>query len=168
VRDKPAALDAALDDLGQPWDGGPFSEPARALLTRTAGQVRHLLATFDRLAACVAESPRAPAITHGEPHPANLIQSSSGTMLIDWDTVGLAPPERDLWWIATGSSEVLRRYAEATGRGADPATLACYRLRWALDDISAFVALLRSAHHHTADPEHAWRGLQSTLARAGP
>jgi spectinomycin phosphotransferase len=162
-----AALDAALGDLGRPWDGGPFSEPARALLTRTAGQVRNLLTTFDRLAARVAQSARAPVITHGEPHPANLIQAGSGPMLIDWDTVGLAPPERDLWWIDTGGEE-LRRYADATGRAADPAALACYRLRWALDDISAFVALLRSPHHRTADPEHAWRALQITLARAGP
>jgi spectinomycin phosphotransferase len=162
-----AALDAALGDLGRPWDGGPFSEPARALLTRTARQVRHLLSTFDRLAARAAESARAPVVTHGEPHPANLIQAGPRLMLIDWDTAGLAPPERDLWWIAAGGGE-LRRYADATGRAADPAALAFYRLRWALDDISGFVTVLRSAHHRTADPEHAWRGLQITIARTGP
>jgi spectinomycin phosphotransferase len=37
-----------------------------------------------------------PVLTHGEPHPANLLSAGGSLLLIDWDTVGLAPPERDL------------------------------------------------------------------------
>jgi spectinomycin phosphotransferase len=29
-------------------------------------------------------------VTHGEPHPGNLIQTSAGLVLIDWDTVAVA------------------------------------------------------------------------------
>jgi aminoglycoside phosphotransferase (APT) family kinase protein len=36
-------------------------------------------------------------LTHGEPHPGNLIQVGSRWMLVDWDTTLVAPPERDLW-----------------------------------------------------------------------
>jgi aminoglycoside phosphotransferase (APT) family kinase protein len=38
-------------------------------------------------------------ITHGEPHPGNLMVTDRGPVLIGWDTVGLARPERDLWWV---------------------------------------------------------------------
>jgi spectinomycin phosphotransferase len=160
------ALDAALGGLDEPWLGGPYCEPARELLIRTADQVRSLLARFDQLAERVAA--RAAVITHGEPHAANIMRARTGTMLIDWDTAGLAPPERDLWMIASNTGEELRHYTAATGRAVDPAALTFYRLRWALDDISAFLARLRTARQRTADAEHAWRALQETIAHASP
>jgi spectinomycin phosphotransferase len=163
-----AVLEAALGELGQPWHGGPFSEPARALLTGAAEQVRHLLNTFDQLAARVTAAALEPVITHGEPHPANIIRTGTGRMLIDWDTVGLAPHERDLWMVASETGEESRRYTQATGRRVDPAALALYRIRWALDDISAFVQQLRYPHCRSADSEHTWLGLKYTLARARP
>ena len=86
----------------------------------------------------------------------------------DWDTTGLAAPERDLWMIASDTGEELRHYTAATGRAIDPAALAFYRLRWALDDVSAFIPRLRAARQRTADAEHAWRALQETIALAAP
>jgi spectinomycin phosphotransferase len=56
-----------------------------------------------------------------------------------------------------------RRYADLTGRAVDAGLLEWYRLRWALDDISAFVRQLRSAHGRTADAEHAWVALKQTV-----
>ena len=161
------ALETALSELGQPWRGGPFAESARALLARTAGQIRHLLETFDQLAEHVAAA-REPVITHGEPHSANIIRAGPGRMLIDWDTVGLAPPERDLWMIVTDTGDEARRYTEATGRAVDPAGLEFYQIRWALDDISAFVHQLRTSHCRTADTEHIWMSLKDTLAGTIP
>jgi spectinomycin phosphotransferase len=158
------ALDAALRDLGQPWRAGPFAEPVRAVLAGAEDQVRRLLEIFDRTADVVRAS--AVVLTHGEPHPGNVIRAGTQRMLVDWDTVGLAPPERDLWWVIGEAGEGARRYADLTGRAADPAVLAFYRLRWALDDISSFVDQLRGEHRHTADTEHAWQGLKDTVARA--
>src|SRR5215469_3639478 len=158
-------LETALSNVGQPWEGGPFSEPARALLDAHAPQVGHLLARFDRLAEHVAAFE--PVITHGEPHPANLLRAGTETLLIDWDTVGLAPPERDLWWVISDTdSEQALRYARATGRPVNSAALALYRLRWALDDLSIFVHRLRSGHDRTADAEHALRAIEITLTEA--
>jgi spectinomycin phosphotransferase len=151
------SLEAALRHLGQPWSGGPFAEQARVLLADAEDQVRGMLETFDRLASMVHAGDL--VITHGEPHPGNVMRVGARRMLIDWDTVGLAPPERDLWLVIGENGEGARRYAELTGRAADPAALALYRLRWALDDISAFVSRLRSQHRHSADAEHAWLGL---------
>jgi spectinomycin phosphotransferase len=158
-------LEMALGQLGQDWDGGPFAEPARALLAAHAGQVRRGLALFDRLAERVPALE--PVITHGEPHPANLLRTPTKALLIDWDTVGLAPAERDLWWVVRDSAGAeARRYTRATGRPVDPAALELYRLRWSLDDLSIFTRRLRSAHSRTEEAEHALRGLEITLAGA--
>ncbi len=156
-------LDAALRELGQPWPGGPFAEPARAVLAGAAEQVRHLLHTLDRWADDVAAAGET-VITHGEPHPGNVIRVGRELMLVDWDTIGLAPPERDLWMVASETGDELRRYTELTGRPVDPTVLARYRLRWALDDLSAFVRRLRAGHRRTAGAEHAWRALELTIA----
>jgi spectinomycin phosphotransferase len=157
-------LEAALRELGRPWSGGPYAEPARALLAGAEDQVRRLLENFDRLADVVQACD--PAITHGEPHPANVMRVGTHPMLIDWDTVGLAAPERDLWLVISETGEGGRRYAELTGRAVDPDALALYRLRWALNDISAFVNRLRREHGRTADAEHAWLALKETVVRA--
>ena len=66
-------LELALRELGRPWTGGPFTEPARALLAGAAGPVRRGLDALDRW----ASGPDAAAnlvITHGEPHPGNVIR----------------------------------------------------------------------------------------------
>jgi spectinomycin phosphotransferase len=155
------ALEEALGELDTPWHGGPFSEPARALIAGAADWIGHLLDTFDRLAARVAALE--PVITHGEPHPGNVIRTEADTLLIDWDTVGLAPPERDLWWVLTDDSDQACRYAEATGRPADPAGLALYRIRWALDDLSVFTRRFRSPHDRAPETEHSLRTMTGFL-----
>jgi spectinomycin phosphotransferase len=157
------ALDAALRELGRPWRAGPYAEPARALLAGAAARVGECLAAYDRLAETAAARER--VITHGEPHPGNVLRAGSARMLVDWDTVGLAPPERDLWMVVGETGEESRQYANLTGRGVDPGLLAFYRLRWALDDVSSFVHQLRSAHDRTADAEHAWHSLKITVTR---
>lgn len=160
-------LEAALGELHRTWHGGPFAEPARALLASSAERLRHLLETFDQLAEHVAASPEL-VITHGEPHPANIIRAGHRGMLIDWDTVGLGPPERDLWFVVTGTGDEARRYSAVTGRPVNRPALAFYRIRWALDDISAFVHQLRARHCRTAHTEHMWLALQTTLTGAIP
>ena len=156
-------LEAALRDLGRPWRTGPFAEPARALLGGAEDQVRSLLEIFERQAGQLRTSEF--VVTHGEPHPGNVMRVGPRRMLIDWDTVGLGPPERDLWMVVSQTGES-RRYADLTGREVDQARLELYRLRWALDDICAFVSRLRTEHDHRADPEHAWMALKQTVAQA--
>jgi spectinomycin phosphotransferase len=157
-------LETALRELGRPWSGGPFAEPARALLAGAAGQVRRGLETLDRWASDATAAGET-VITHGEPHPGNIIWVSGEMMLIDWDTVGLARPERDLWMVASENGDELRRYTELTGRPVNRTALELYQLRWALDDISAFVRDLRARHRRTAGTEHAWHSLERTIAQ---
>jgi len=157
-------LNAFLLDPDRQWDGGPFSEAARRLLvTRTAGLAR-LAAGFDRLADGTAPARADPVITHGEPHPANLMSVDGRIVVIDWDTAALAPPERDVSLIATGN-EGIDRYQQATGRELDPAVITLYRLRWYLDDLASAIHLFRNRHRDTPDTRRWWDGLAPGLVQ---
>jgi spectinomycin phosphotransferase len=157
-----AALEAALGELGEPWSGGPYSEPTRQLLARHTTRLGRALARFDELVHAAAGSGPA-VITHGEPHPGNVMRGAGGLLLIDWDTAGLALPERDLWLVAGDDARAADCYAELAGRRVSGAAMDLYRLRWSLDDIALFVRDIRSPHEQDEDSELAWTGLTEEM-----
>jgi spectinomycin phosphotransferase len=152
VRGQPE-LERALGELETPWQGGPFSEPARQALGRHQRGIRELLHLFDELAH-TAEAAE-PVTTHGEPHPANLLLAGGRLLVIDWDTVALSSPERDVWWL-DGHPAALKVYEQAAGRSLDPVRMRLYRVRWTLDDIASFVQMFRSPHERNPDTERWW------------
>jgi len=156
-------LDGALGQLETEWKGGPFSEPARALLGAHRDAVIGLLAAFDRLATEVATRSGDSVITHGEPHSGNVIRVGEKLFLVDWDTVALAPPERDLCMVASETGDELALYFDLTGRAVDKAAMSLYCARWPLDDIALFVKMFRSTHATTDDTELAWLALTRHL-----
>ncbi|MEI5100613.1 phosphotransferase [Streptomyces sp. PmtG] len=164
-------LRTALTELDAPWTGGPCAEPARALLVEHQESLRARLARFADLAARVRRRGAPLVVTHGEPHPGNLILGADGFLLVDWDTVGLALPERDLSLLMTDPTapsdpsgpSAFGRYTELTGRTPDADALALYRLRWSLLDVAEFVAWFRAEHQRTEDTESAWKGFTATL-----
>jgi spectinomycin phosphotransferase len=145
-----AVLEDALTALDHPWTGGPFAERARELLAARRTGLRRRLAEFDRL---VDGLRGVPVVTHGEPHPGNVLRVGDRRLLLDWDTVGLAVPERDLWWLPDHDGQ------------RDASAVALYRLRWDLDDVAVFVGEFRSPHRHTEDTEQAWAGLADYVER---
>jgi spectinomycin phosphotransferase len=153
-------LHAFLADPHGPWEGGPFSEPARQLLASHTADLTELTTGFDRLVDLTAPARADPVITHGEPHPGNVMSVAGRLFLIDWDTAALAAPERDLSLIAVTAGEGIGRYEEATGRRIDPAVITLYRLRWYLDDLASAVRLFRHPHRDTADTRRWWDGLE--------
>jgi spectinomycin phosphotransferase len=144
------------------WTGGPFAPSTQKLLADNADLLRTRLDDFDQLAAEVRGRGAPHVVTHGEPHPGNLIMSEDGLRLIDWDTVGLAVPERDLSVVSANPADLVG-YTQATGRALDPAALALYRLRWHLVDVAEFVAWLRVPHTRSPDTESAWQNLVETI-----
>ena len=93
-------------------------------------------------------------------------RSRSGTLhLIDWDTSGLALPERDLWDLAAPGSAEAAHYTELTGRPVSRAGVDAYRIRWALDDIRLAVREFHGPHERTPDSELTWATLGEELAR---
>src|SRR5262249_54801095 len=76
------AQGAALADVGRRWDGGPLAEPLRRVLAADGDLVLDALRAWDRLALRMAGSERELVLTHGEPHPGNLIRTADGLVLI--------------------------------------------------------------------------------------
>ncbi|MFI6290636.1 phosphotransferase [Nonomuraea sp. NPDC050790] len=157
-----AGLEQALDELDRPWTGGPYSEPARRLLAgHSAAALRGVLAGFDALA---AKHGAGTVITHGEPHPGNVLRAGPRRLLVDWDTVALAPPERDLWLALGDSRRAREAYTAATGHEVSPAAMDFFRLRWQLDDISIYVQDFRAPHEDDPDTRTAWDGFREYVA----
>ena len=156
------AIGRALASLGVPWNGGPYAEPGRDLLARYEQPLRQAFARFDALLGRVREAGGPCVITHGEPHPGNLLRTPAGLCLVDWGMTALARPERDLWWVISGDQDAAR-YSWRTGWTVNRDALALYRLRWSLDDISEFLSEIRGPHQRTADTLVSWTGLQETL-----
>ena len=162
-------LRAALADRDRPWTGGPYSEPARALINEYADRITGWVTDFERL----ADGLRATdwVVTHGEPHPGNVLRTPGGELrLIDWDTVRIGPPERDLWMLTPGQllpdpgdEKVLARYRAATGRPVSLGGLEYYRLSWRLTDVGEYAAALRRPHDRGGDADDALGQLRSYL-----
>jgi spectinomycin phosphotransferase len=152
-------LEAALRDLEEPWTGGPFSERAREGLARHAPAVVELVALADRFAADIDRRGAPWAITHGEPHPGNVMRTGDGYVLVDWDTVALAPRERDLWMVADGGGA--EAYARATGYEPDAVAVDFFRLTWDLKDLAEYLNVFRSPHSRNEDTERCLEFVQT-------
>jgi spectinomycin phosphotransferase len=156
-------LEAFVLSPDRAWDGGPFAETARGLLLPLTADLAQLVTAFDRLAASTRPARGGLVITHGEPHPANIMTAGGRLVLIDWDTVALAPPERDVSLIVTDANRGVDRYQQATGRELIPAVITLYRLRWYLDDLASAVRLFRNTHRDTPDTTRWRNGLARSL-----
>ena len=159
-------LEAALADLHRPWTGGPLSEAARHELVAHADLVASLLAEVDRVAAATSSDAHL-VVTHGEPHPGNLIQTPDGLALVDWDTVALAVPERDLWMLA-GDDSLIADYERLTGLAVDRRALTAHRLMWSLTDLAAYTLQLRNEHQEGADSDRALAAVRSIVGGEPP
>lgn len=158
-----ADLRAFLRHPDRRWDGGPFSEAAHHLLAARSADLARLADGFDHLVEVTAPTRANPVITHGEPHPANVMSANGRLHLIDWDTTALAPPERDVCLIAAASNEGVDRYQQAASRELDPAVITLYRLRWYLDDLGSAIRMFRNPHPDNADTQRWLRALEPQL-----
>jgi len=157
-------LEAVLAEPERAWAGGPFSAPAQLAVRPHIPGVRELLVAFDRLVAATAGSEL--VVTHGEPHAANTMRVAGRLLLFDFDTIGMAHPERDLSLLVTDTDPHISVYQDATGRTPDPTAISLYRLRWCLDDLARTVRLFTHSHQSTADAQRAWDQLPPLLDRA--
>jgi spectinomycin phosphotransferase len=143
-------LEAALLDLDETWTGGPLSEPARYAVRDSASELTELLSLADRLAAEAEERGVASVVTHGEPHAANVMRTSEGRVLVDWDTVALAPAERDLWMLVDDDQ--------------NNAALDFFRLTWELKDLAEYLNVVRSPHQENDDTARQYQALTTCAA----
>jgi thiamine kinase-like enzyme len=97
-------LEKALRGMAIHPTGGPLTGQARKQLAAHTTAVERVLADFDRLGYDMAKRAAPLVLSHGEPHPGNVLACDGRLLLLDWDTVGLAPPERDLWWLSSSDA----------------------------------------------------------------
>ena len=114
-------LEAACDLAGDVADCGPYARAVSLLVRQNAMPIRRLLGRYDRL---VMQARAVPGPDGSHPRRAASGQrdadADEGWRLIDWDTVLVAPPERDLWDLDPGDGSVLDAYAggdRASARG---------------------------------------------------
>ena len=167
-------LDAALAETGTAGTStrggaggsggvGPYAGPLASLMASHAGPLRAALDIFDQQRSHELAEPARPVVTHGEPHPGNTMLAAGRWLLIDWDTVLLAPPERDLWSLDPGDGSVLAAYAAATGVTPRTELLELYRRRWDLADVAVDVSRFRRPHQGTPEDHEAFELLRSVV-----
>ena len=127
-----------------------FEEPvARELgrfLRSKDGVIRTLLRHAEELAAVLERESPAFVICHGDIHAANVLIARDGPLyVVDWDTLVLAPKERDLMFIGAGVGGVWTGESEERlfYQGYGPTTvnrkaLDYYRCERVVEDIVAY------------------------------
>ena len=157
-----SAFDSVRRELDGAWSGGPYAEPARALVRDSVERIDRMFARYDALVPTVMSTSDTWVVTHGEPHAGNVMTTVDGGLaLIDWDTVALGPRERDLWMIEPRDDEDWAAYRLA--RAADPAAMELYRLGWELSEICGYTVEFRAPHAGNENTRVSWRSLQSYL-----
>lgn len=154
---------ADLERLGKllepAWVGGPLADAAQRALRRHLTEVPHWLRRHEARAAQALESRDGWVVTHGEPGLHNQIVTEHGPVLVDWESMRVAPRERDL-------SELVRK-GQRLGKEErpDPALLELFDLRWRLDEVGEYAARFRAEHSGDADDQIALGGLIEQLER---
>jgi len=98
--------------VAEPWETGPYGEAARAAIEERLTAVDAWTERYLELAAMAVDRRWVP--THCETHTANQLRTADGIILfVDWESLKLAPRERDL------TTLVQAGYGDRVG--ADPA-----------------------------------------------
>lgn len=131
----------------RPWPQGPYGERSREAVAGALDDIRHWTARYFELGKIAPSRHWVP--THGEPGWHNQVTTPSGTMLVDWETLKLAPVERDLQTVGSG----------------DRVMLELFDLEWRLDEISQYTTWFAGPHGNTADDRIAFEGFMHELTR---
>ena len=143
--------------VAEPWPSGPYGEPARAAVARSSPTSRSgPPATWTW--------PRRPTTGSGwrrtgRPHTANQLRTAAGIRFVDWESLKLAPRERDL------SALVQAGYGDRVD--ADQEMVELFDLEWRLSEIDEYARWFAASHTGSADDRIAYGGLLEELAR-GP
>lgn len=138
-----------------PWQEGPLGERARELLRAARPRLVEAERRYRELREIERAAAERRVPTHGEPHAGNQLLTADGELyLVDWETLALAPPERDL-----AALEPADR-----GEHAEPRMLEMFALEWTLSEVEEYQRWFRAPHTGTEDDRIALAGLEEELA----
>lgn len=156
-------LDVLADLVPEPWDSGPFGEEARDLVRGHLAEIAEWRCRFALRAEQALTDRDAWVVTHGEPGPHNQIVTGDGRRWVDWESVRIAPRERDLDDLLAAPTDIWR---QAYPHPIDPARVELFDLAWRLDEIGQYAERFRQSHTGTDDDRIALEGLREELTRA--
>ncbi len=159
LADPTAFADGIEASLHQPWDTGPYGEAARQALDQQIGDIRRWAGRYGDLAAIALDHRDRWVPTHGEPDPGNQLVAHGRRFLVDWESLKLAPRERDLWALGPG-------WESSYSARADRDLLELFDLQWRLDEIGCFATWFSAPHSGSESDQVALQGLLDELERA--
>ncbi|WP_419992411.1 phosphotransferase [Streptomyces boninensis] len=144
--------------VAQPWTSGPLAAKARSALAARSDAIERWTSRYLELAD-IAHSRRDHWVpTHGEPHSDNQVVGACGLKLVDWESLALAPRERDY-------ADLLAAGAGA-GLDPDPAMVELFALDWRLSEIAEYARWFAAPHTGTDDDHTALQDLYEELSDA--
>lgn len=158
LADPSVFADGLAASLAQPWDTGPFGEAARQALDQQIGDIRRWAGRYDDLASRALDRRDTWVPTHGEPDPSNQLVVHGHRFLVDWESLELAPRERDLWALGPG-------WESSYSSRPDPALLELFDLQWRLDEIGCYATRFSAPHTGSESDQVAIQALLDELGR---
>lgn len=145
--------------LGRPWTDGPLGEEARALTTSHHSRVERWCEEYAALSRTV--DPDQFVVTHGEPGVHNQLVTGGRVVLVDTESLMLAPAERDL----SGVWPVGRDWLDRYGSVPRPDRLRLFELEWVLGEVHEYTVWLSGRHTGGPDDVVALGGLRAELEK---
>ncbi len=153
----------------------PVAVQVAALLVEQATVIDALLDDTERLADELRRRALPEVVCHADLHAFNVLIDDDGKLfVVDWDTLTLAPKERDLMFIGGGIGGIWDAPAEATlfyqGYGqaeVDRQAIAYFRYERIIQDIAAYCDALLLTDEGGADREQSFRFLASNFTADG-
>jgi spectinomycin phosphotransferase len=140
------------DLLQQDW-AGPLGPAARDLIVTHLAEIGGWAREHARLVA--RADPATYVVTHGEPGVHNQWLARDRVWLLDWESLLLAPPERDLATLVHEGRNVAH----------DAEMVRLFDLEWRLSEIWSFAQWMQGPHSGDADDRTALGGLTYELTR---
>ncbi|MEP6630730.1 MAG: phosphotransferase [Lapillicoccus sp.] len=168
-RPGPRSWGAVAQALESPvaWRSGPFGGPVRAALREHASTLQGLHRRYAALAAQALEGRDQWVLTHGRPHTGNVLWLAGGPVLVDWESLRVAPRERDLRTVLRGAQgvEPLSAYTAHGGRAdLDDDLVELFDLDEWLGAVARAAARLAGPHAGDGDDEGVRAALLEELA----
>ena len=154
----------------------PVSVALADLLKAQEPAVSRLVRRAERLAQALQKHPPQFVLCHADIHAANLLIEADGRLhVVDWDTVILAPKERDLMF-SGGGQFAYRRTPQAEDQlfykrygqtQIDQVALAYYRYERIIEDIAVFCEIVLLSTEGGEDREQSYKYLISNFLPNG-